>query len=88
MLQINVRGLLYVTRAALPHLLRAAEDSPRRVADVVNISSAAGRVARPGTAVYNLTKFGINGFTEALRQEVMQNACASAWSSLARWPPS
>jgi NADP-dependent 3-hydroxy acid dehydrogenase YdfG len=71
MLQINVQGLLYVTRAALPHLLRAAEDSPRRVADVVNISSTAGRVARPGTAVYNLTKFGVNGFTEALRQEVM-----------------
>jgi NADP-dependent 3-hydroxy acid dehydrogenase YdfG len=72
MLQINVQGLLYVTRAALPHLLRAAQDSPRRVADLVNISSTAGRVARPGTAVYNLTKFGVNGFTEALRQEVMQ----------------
>jgi NADP-dependent 3-hydroxy acid dehydrogenase YdfG len=72
MLEINVRGLLYVTRAALPHLLQAAEDSPRRVADVVNISSTAGRVARPGTAVYNLTKFGVNGFTEALRQELIQ----------------
>ena len=73
MLQINVQGLLYMTRAALPHLLRAAEDSPRRVADLVNISSTAGRVARPGTAVYNLTKYGLNGFAEALRQEVMQN---------------
>ena len=72
MLRINVQGLLYVTRAALPHLLRAAQDSPRQVADVVNVSSTAGRVARPGTAVYNLTKFGVNGFTEALRQEVMQ----------------
>lgn len=72
MLQINVQGLLYITRAALPHLLRAAEDSPRRVADLVNISSTAGRVARPGTAVYNLTKYGLNGFAEALRQEVMQ----------------
>lgn len=71
MLEVNVEGLLYVTHAALPHLLRAAEDSPRRVADVVNISSTAGRLARPGTAVYNLTKFGVNGFTEALRQEVM-----------------
>jgi NADP-dependent 3-hydroxy acid dehydrogenase YdfG len=71
MLEVNVQGLLYITHAALPHLLRAAEDSPRRVADLVNISSTAGRVARPGTAVYNLTKFGVNGFTEALRQEVM-----------------
>ncbi|MFF3886195.1 SDR family NAD(P)-dependent oxidoreductase [Streptomyces sp. NPDC001914] len=72
MIEINVRGLLYVTHAAVPHLLRAAEDSPRKVADLVNISSTAGRVARPGTAVYNLTKFGVNGFTEALRQEVMR----------------
>ncbi|NUP47859.1 MAG: SDR family NAD(P)-dependent oxidoreductase [Catenulispora sp.] len=72
MVDINVQGLLYVTHAALPHLLKAAEDAPRRVADLVNISSTAGRVARPGTAVYNLTKFGVNGFTEALRQEVMQ----------------
>ncbi|MEW2513945.1 SDR family NAD(P)-dependent oxidoreductase [Streptomyces sp. NPDC046870] len=72
MLEVNVRGLLYVTHAALPHLLRAAEDSPRGVADLVNISSTAGRVARPGTAVYNLTKFGVNGFTEALRQELSQ----------------
>ncbi|MFI1840179.1 SDR family NAD(P)-dependent oxidoreductase [Streptomyces olivaceoviridis] len=72
MLEVNVQGLLYVTHAALPHLLRAAEDSPRGVADLVNISSTAGRVARPGTAVYNLTKFGVNGFTEALRQELSQ----------------
>ncbi|MFD8733969.1 SDR family NAD(P)-dependent oxidoreductase [Streptomyces sp. NPDC059618] len=72
MIEINVRGLLYVTHAAVPHLLRAAETLPRRVADLVNISSTAGRVARPGTAVYNLTKFGVNGFTEALRQEVMR----------------
>lgn len=71
MLEINVQGLLYVTHAALPHLVRAAEDSPRAVADLVNISSTAGRVARPGTAVYNLTKFGVNGFTEALRQEMI-----------------
>ncbi|GLX09764.1 SDR family NAD(P)-dependent oxidoreductase [Microbispora sp. NBRC 16548] len=72
MLAVNVQGLLYTTHAALPHLLRAAQDSPRKVADLVNISSTAGRVARPGTAVYNLTKFGVNGFTEALRQEVVR----------------
>lgn len=71
MLEVNVQGLLYVTHAALPHLVRAAEDSPRRTADLVSISSTAGRVARPGTAVYNLTKFGVNGFTEALRQELI-----------------
>ena len=71
MLSVNVQGLLYVTRAALPHLIAAAQDSPRGVADVVNISSTAGRVARPGTAVYALTKFGVGAFSEAVRQEVL-----------------
>jgi NADP-dependent 3-hydroxy acid dehydrogenase YdfG len=71
MVALNVQGLLYVTHAALPHLVRAAEDSPRRVADLVNISSTAGRVARPGSSVYNLTKFGVTAFTEALRQEMV-----------------
>jgi NADP-dependent 3-hydroxy acid dehydrogenase YdfG len=70
MIDINLNGVLYVTRAALPHLIDAATDSARGVADLVNISSTAGRVARPGTAVYNLTKFGVNAFSEALRQEV------------------
>lgn len=72
MIAVNVQGLLYATRAALPHLLRAAENGPRRVADIVNISSIAGRVAWNGYGVYNLTKFGMNGFTESLRQEVTQ----------------
>jgi NADP-dependent 3-hydroxy acid dehydrogenase YdfG len=72
MIAINVQGLLYTTRAALPHLLKAAEANPRRVADIVNISSIAGRVAWNGYGVYNLTKFGVNGFTESLRQEVTQ----------------
>lgn len=69
MVAINVNGLLYVTYAALPHLTKAAEDAPRQVADVVNISSVAGRVARSGSAVYNLTKHGVGAFTESLRQE-------------------
>jgi NADP-dependent 3-hydroxy acid dehydrogenase YdfG len=71
MLSVNVQGLLYVTRAALPHLIAAAADSPRGVADIVNISSTAGRVARPGTAVYALTKFGVGAFSEATRQELL-----------------
>ncbi len=70
MIAINAQGLLYTTHAALPHLLKAAEDGPRQVADIVNISSIAGRVAWSGYGVYNMTKFGVNGFTEALRQEV------------------
>lgn len=70
MIDLNLKGLLYVTHAALPHLLKAAEDSPRRVADVVNISSVAGRRARVGAGVYNATKFGVVALTESLRQEV------------------
>ncbi|MFE2517881.1 SDR family NAD(P)-dependent oxidoreductase [Streptomyces mirabilis] len=72
MLAVNVQGLLHTTHAALPHLLKAADDGPRKVADIVNISSIAGRVAWNGYGVYNLTKFGVNGFTESLRQEVTQ----------------
>jgi NADP-dependent 3-hydroxy acid dehydrogenase YdfG len=70
MIAVNNQGLLYTTHAALPHLLKAAENGPRNVADIVNISSIAGRVAWNGYGVYNMTKFGVNGFTEALRQEV------------------
>lgn len=70
MVSLNVQGLLYVAHVALPHLLRAAAGEPRRVADLVNVSSVAGRVARAGSAVYNLTKFGVTAFSEALRQEV------------------
>jgi NADP-dependent 3-hydroxy acid dehydrogenase YdfG len=70
MINVNLYGLLYCTHAGLPHLLRAAEDSPRRVADLVNISSVAGRVARVGSGVYNLTKHGVGAFSESVRQEV------------------
>jgi len=70
MIAVNAQGLLYTTHAALPYLLKAADDGPRRVADIVNVSSIAGRVAWNGYGVYNMTKFGVNGFTEALRQEV------------------
>jgi NADP-dependent 3-hydroxy acid dehydrogenase YdfG len=70
MLQVNVAGLLYCAHAALPHLLQAAQQGPRNVADMVNISSVAGRVARLGSGVYNLTKHGVGAFSESLRQEV------------------
>ena len=72
MLDVNVAGLLYCAHAALPHLLRAAEDGPRNVADMINVSSVAGRVARLGSGVYNLTKHGVGAFSESLRQEAAQ----------------
>ena len=70
MVDLNVKGLLYVAHAALPHLLDAAGQEPRRVADLVNISSVAGRVARNGSGVYNATKHAVGAFSESLRQEV------------------
>ena len=71
MVALNVLGSLYVTRAAIPHLVQAAAGEPRQVADIVSISSTAGRVARPGAGVYSLTKFGIGAFSESLRQELI-----------------
>jgi NADP-dependent 3-hydroxy acid dehydrogenase YdfG len=70
MVQVNLLGLLYSAKAALPHLLKAAEGEPRGVADLVNISSVAGRVARLGSGVYNATKHAVGAFSESLRQEV------------------
>jgi NADP-dependent 3-hydroxy acid dehydrogenase YdfG len=70
MVELNVLGLLYCAHAALPHLLRAAGDGPRQVADMVNISSVAGGVARNGNNVYSLTKHGVGAFSESLRQEM------------------
>jgi len=63
MIHANVFGVLYCTHAALP-LMRAQGSG-----HVVNVSSVAGRVARAGSGVYNLTKWGVNAFSEALRQE-------------------
>jgi NADP-dependent 3-hydroxy acid dehydrogenase YdfG len=71
MVALNVSAMLHVTHAAVPYLIDAAVTSPRGVSDIVNVSSTAGRVARPSSSVYNLTKFGTNGFTESLRQELL-----------------
>jgi NADP-dependent 3-hydroxy acid dehydrogenase YdfG len=70
MLDLNVAALMTLTHAALPHLLVAADGEPRHVADIVNISSVAGRVARLGSGAYNASKWAVNAFSEALRQEV------------------
>lgn len=69
MIDLNLKGLINTTHAALPHLLTAAEKPARGCADVVNISSVAGRLARSGSAVYNLTKHGVGAFSESFRQE-------------------
>ena len=70
MLELNLAAVMTVSHAALPHLKKAATDGTRRVADLVNVSSVAGRVVRNGAGVYNATKFAVGAFSEALRQEV------------------
>jgi NADP-dependent 3-hydroxy acid dehydrogenase YdfG len=69
MVAVNVLGVLYCSHAALPHLLQAAE-GPRRVADLVTISSVAGRQVAPPYGVYAATKHAVGAFNEALRREV------------------
>jgi NADP-dependent 3-hydroxy acid dehydrogenase YdfG len=69
MVDVNLLGLLYCTQAALP-LMREGGSG-----HIVNVSSVAGRQAQAGTAVYNMTKWGVVGFSEALRQE-------AAWSKI------
>jgi NADP-dependent 3-hydroxy acid dehydrogenase YdfG len=70
MVDLNVKGLMYVVKAALPHLVEAAGSSSRKVADVVNISSIAGRFANRNVAIYNGTKFGVTAMSESWRQEL------------------
>ncbi|RDI55783.1 SDR family NAD(P)-dependent oxidoreductase [Nocardia mexicana] len=70
MIDINLMGLMYCAHAATPHLVAAAAQGPRRIADIVNIGSLAGRGAFAMSAVYCATKFGVGAFSEALRQEL------------------
>ncbi len=65
MIHANVFGVLYCSRAALP-LMR-----DQGKGHIVNVSSVAGRIARNGSGVYNLTKWGVGAFSESLRQEAV-----------------
>jgi NADP-dependent 3-hydroxy acid dehydrogenase YdfG len=63
MVETNLLGAITTTEVFLDQLRDGG-------GDLVNISSVAGRTARPGNAVYAATKWGINGWSEALRQEL------------------
>lgn len=67
MVDVNILGLLYCTHAAIG-LIRDSGGG-----DIVNVSSVAGRSATAGAGVYNFTKFGVTGFSEALRQEALHS---------------
>ncbi|TDT40291.1 short-subunit dehydrogenase [Halospina denitrificans] len=73
-LDINLRGVLYGTKAFLPHLKQAKDGG-----HIVNISSIFGLFSQPGMSAYNMTKFAVRGFTESLRQELdLEGANVSA----------
>ena len=62
---INFWGVVYGTYAFLPTLIESGDGH------LVNISSLFGLLAVPTQSAYNAAKFGVRGFTEALRQEMM-----------------
>ena len=64
MVEVNLLGLMNLTHAVLPVM------QDQGSGHIVNVSSTAGRQANANSSGYNATKFGVNGFTEALRQEV------------------
>ncbi len=70
MVDVNILGLLYCTHAAIPVLKRNTDPAGGHI---VNVSSVAGRHASFGAAVYNFTKWGVCGFSEGLRQEVLHS---------------
>jgi NADP-dependent 3-hydroxy acid dehydrogenase YdfG len=63
-IQVNLTGLVQVTRGVLPHMIK------RRSGHIINMSSIAGWLAVPSYTVYAATKFGVRGFTNSLRREV------------------
>lgn len=65
MIDTNLKGLLYVTRGFLPHMVA------RNTGHVINIGSIAGRWVYPKGAVYNATKFGVRAITEAMNLDLL-----------------
>lgn len=63
-IQVNLTGVIQATRAVLPHMIA------RKSGHIINMGSQAAFVATPTYTVYAATKFGLRGFSEALRREV------------------
>ena len=67
MIRVNLLGVMYASRAALPRMRQ------QKSGHIVNVSSVSGRFAGPTQGGYNASKWGVNGFSEALRREVHQD---------------
>jgi NADP-dependent 3-hydroxy acid dehydrogenase YdfG len=68
MIDVNIKGVLYCTAAAVPHMIN------KKSGHIVNISSVAGRVVFPAGSVYCATKHAVAAFSEGLRQELSPRA--------------
>lgn len=66
-IQVNLLGAYYVTRAVLPDMIE------RKSGDIINVSSTAGQKGAPVTSAYSASKFGLLGLTESLAQEVRKH---------------
>jgi len=64
LMQVNLIGLMQVTREALPHMLKRGEGH------IINMVSVAGLMSPPLIASYSASKFGVRAFTDSLRREV------------------
>ncbi len=62
--QINLIAVIECAQAVLPTMLR------QKSGQIINVASMAGLIATPGSTVYSATKFGVNGFSDALRREL------------------
>lgn len=67
LMQVNVMGTIYGTKAALPHLIRHGQGT------IINVGSAVGARGIPLLAAYSASKFAVKGFTEALRVELARD---------------
>ncbi len=63
-IRVNLLGSIFMTRAVLPHM------QARRQGHIIQMASAAGLIGAPTYSVYAASKFGLRGFTEALRREI------------------
>lgn len=68
MIDVNIKGVLYCTAAAIPHMIE------KKSGHIVNLSSIAGRVVFPAGSVYCATKHAVTALSEGLRQELSQRA--------------
>ncbi|MEX0735793.1 MAG: SDR family NAD(P)-dependent oxidoreductase [Bacteroidota bacterium] len=63
-IQVNVNGLFYVTKAFLPSMIH------RRSGSIINVASSVGKHGRAGWGAYAVSKFALEGFTQTLAQEM------------------